>query len=218
MSEVLQQVMKALEALWAFVLDVCDDTAAAYRNLQPIWKTVVWAGGLAVLGVVLWWALSPSAVAVQMNVRHPFRHAQMTVTIDGTQAYTGDLNGQPTKKLLVLQRIEGSFHREFSLAPGTHSVQVHILSQANAYDQQVQRTIDAAAGRGGTLSVMAQNGADLAMSWQPVAAAGEGGRMPAFLTTLNSIVLTLLGTILSATIGFFVQEYLKAKRQKALSS
>jgi hypothetical protein len=102
-----------------------------------------------------------------------------------------------------------------AMSPGSHTFEVHIRSEAYAYDQSVRRTIDAAAGRGGTLVVTALNGTDMTMNWLPVPAAGEGGQMPALLTRLNSILLTALGTVMSAAVGFFVQEFLKSKRVPA---
>jgi len=215
MNDFWNQVGSGFTALGNFTLELSGDAARAYQRLSSRWKTVGCATAAMLLLALGWYVFSPSSVDIRLNLRHPFRSAELTVTIDGNVAYQGELNGAAHKKLLVLDRVEGSFTRNFDVRPGSHTVLVHIRSEAMAYDQQAQRTVEAAAGRGGTLLVTAKNGADLVMTWQPVPPAGDGGRMPGWLITLNSILLTALGAVFSAILGHYVQEFLKARKARS---
>lgn len=212
MSEFWKQVGEALGALGNAIAELSGDAARGYRRLSSPWRIAACTTAAMLLLVLGWYAFSPSSVDIRLSLHHPFRAADLTVTIDGATAYQGELNGESHKKLFVLDRVEGTFTHNFAVRPGTHTVLVHIRSGALAYDQQVQRTVDAAAGRGGTLLVNARNGADLAMTWQPVPPAGDGGQMPGWLITFNSILLTALGAVFSAIIGHYVQEILKSRR------
>ena len=213
MQDIIHQVWTSLRALAAGLAELSHDGLAAYQRLAPKWKAAVCAAAVILAAGFAWYALSPASVDLRLSLHHPFRSADLTVTIDGSTAYSGQISAQSRKKLLLFDRVDGLFSRSFSVAPGTHTVRLHIRSTALAYDQQAQRTLDVAAGRGGTLEVMAKNGADLRLDWQPVPPAGEGGRVPALLNTINSILLTLLGAVLSAIVGHYVQEFLKSRRQ-----
>ncbi|HEU5450918.1 MAG TPA: hypothetical protein VFU76_02980 [Terriglobales bacterium] len=212
MEQALLQIERALGAIYAFLRELTHDAAAAYRKLPARTRMIVLAAAVFSAAAAGYLVLRPSSVDVHLTVRHPFRTADMTIAIDGENAYSGQLTAKTKKKLLIMDRVEGSFAKTFALRPGAHTVEVHIRSEAYAYDQSVRRSFDAPAGRGGTLVVSAVNGADLTMNWLPVPPAGEGGPSPAFLTTVNSLLLTALGTILSATVGYFVQEFLKSRR------
>lgn len=218
MDEAILQVQRALITLRGFLVEVAQDAVTAYKAMSSGKRTLVTIGLLTLLLGISYWALRPSAVDVRLTVRYPFRSADMTVVIDGESTYSTHLTGQSKKKLLVLDRVEGNFGKTFSLQPGRHTVEVSIRSEAYAYDQSTRRTFDAAAGRGGTLVVTALNGADMQMNWLPVPGAGEGGHMPAFLGIVNSILLTALGTVFSAIVGFFVQEHLKSHRAPAAAA
>lgn len=213
MEQALVQIQRAFLVLYAFILDLAKDATSQYRKFTNVTRKMVWAGVVLSAALVGYLVLRPASVDVHLNVRYPFRSAQIAVTLDGDNAYSGQLTGQAKKRLLVMDRVSGSFSKTFAVRPGSHTVTVHIRSEAYAYDQTVQRTFEAPAGRGGTLVVTALNGADLAMNWLPVPALGDDGHNTALLTTVNSLLLTALGTVLSATVGFFVQEFLKSRRQ-----
>lgn len=215
MEQALVQIERAFGAIYAFLGELTRDTATGYRKLPARTRMIVLAGAILSAAAAGYVMLRPSSVDVQLTVRHPFRNGDMTIAIDGENAYSGHLSAKPKKKLLIMDRVEGSFAKTFALRPGTHTVEVHIRSAAYAYDQSVKRSFDAAAGRGGTLVVSAVNGADLTMNWLPVPAIGEESSSPALLATANSLLLTALGTVLSATVGFLVQEFLKSRRAAA---
>lgn len=212
MEQALIQIERALGAIYAFLCELTRDVAASYRKLPARTGKLVLAGAVFSAAAAGYLMLRPSSVDVHLTVRHPFRSADMTIAIDGESAYSGHLTAKAKKKLLIMDRVEGSFAKTFALRPGAHTVEVHIRSEAYAYDQTVRRSFEAPAGRGGTLVVAAVNGADLTMNWLPVPGAGEEGSSPALLATANSLLLTALGTVLSATVGYFVQEFLKSRR------
>src|SRR5437868_8400602 len=75
----------------------------AARIPTKVWF-VLWMFLIAAVLMALHTAFSDKSASLRLKVQHGFRSAQMTVWVDGEQAYTGKLTGSPKKKFGVLDR------------------------------------------------------------------------------------------------------------------
>jgi len=154
-------------------------------------------------------ALTAKDATLRVKVQHNFRSVQLSIWVDGELEYSGKLYGYAKKKLGVLPDVQGTFSSIVPITPGEHEVRV----QTQADDGSSQE--DAIQGdfvRGGqrTLAVVARHD-HVALDWQgtatsqeepaPMASSGGIGRY------LGSLMTTLVGSIISALVGFALREF-----------
>lgn len=183
------------------------------------WKHAAIALLLAALPVVFWLQFAGQNSSLKIEGQHSFRQAELSVWIDGALAKKISISGVAKRRFGVLQTVQGSFFTNLSLPAGEHTVGIEISSPADGYDRSSELHADFAAKAAHTLFVSAEKRGGPYLSWRdavPVSKAGASP-MPEYAKMLMSLFLTIGGSMLSATIGFLVQERLKnfkAKRAK----
>ena len=157
--------------------------------------------------------LLPSAT-LQLVCRHEFRSADITVSIDGEVVHTDTLTGTVRKWLGVLEKTEGTYARTLPVSAGRHVVAVNL--RAPGYDRTRSIQGDFRRGRESTLSVDAGRG--LSLAWRGT---GAGANPPelanpssSWFRYAGSIMMTILGSIVSASIGVLVQDFLRSRKAR----
>ncbi len=188
--------------------------------MEPLSAKARIAVGLGVLasflvGIALFFS-SPSAT-LKVVCRHDFRSVELTIAIDGDVVLTDTLTGTVKKWLGVVEKTGGTYARAMPVAPGKHVVEVRL--RAPGYD--TARTIrgDFRSGKEYTLSV--DSGRDLGLSLRSAegeAVTAEAGASGSWLNYGRSLLLTIFGSIVSATIGVLVQAVLRSRKNPLFGS
>jgi hypothetical protein len=156
----------------------------------------------------------PSAT-LQLVCRHEFRSADITVSIDGEVVHTATMTGAVRKKFGgVVERTEGTYARTLPVSAGRHVVSVQLRAQG--YDRT--RSIEGEFSRGKESTLSVDSGRGLSLAWRS-AGGGASGAEPASSSSswfgyAGSIMMTVLGSIVSASIGVLVQDFLRARKAR----
>src|SRR5262249_40750811 len=155
----------------------------------------------------------PSAT-LQLVCRHDFRTADITVSIDGEVVHTDTLTGAVRKMFGVLEKTEGTYARTLPVSRGRHLVTVRL--RAPGYDHARSIEGEFSRGKESTLSVDAARGLSLAWrgSGSSSSTVDSASTSSAWLKYAGSIMMTIFGSIVSASIGVLVQDYLRARKAR----
>jgi hypothetical protein len=167
---------------------------------------------LLVLAVGWYWFVAASAT-LTIAGRHSFRQAQVSIWVDGNLKSTFEVSGSAKKKLGVFQKIDGSFSRSLRVGAGDHTIRVQVHSLTDNSDVIRQCRASVASGTQSTVYVNADRGL-LSLSFasgsprtQPEPESSNG-----YLKLMQSVLMALVGSALSATVGFLVQDFLKSRK------
>lgn len=156
--------------------------------------------------------LSAPSATLKLVCHHEFRSAEITVSIDGDVVHTETLTGAVKKWLGVVERAGGTFTRIIPVSSGRHRVEVRL--RAPGYDHTRSTDADFSRGTSNTLSV--DSGRNLSLAWRG-AGSGVSGTEPdegsfPWLKYVGSVFGTIFASIISASIGVFVQDFLRARK------
>jgi len=165
---------------------------------------------LVLVGLAVYTSLLGGSATLNLICRHDLRSADISVSIDGRTTYTDHISASPKKLFAILGKRE-TFSKSLTVPPGEHVVQVHLSSATDGFDQTKQRELNLLPGNETTLRIDAhRNGMSLVYpgpATSPTNNLGSG-----FPDSLRSILVTLLGSAVSAAIGFVVQEFLRSRK------
>jgi hypothetical protein len=171
------------------------------------------AGVVVLIALGIYTSLSGGPAILNVVCRHNFRSAEFYLSIDGKQAYSGEIYGSEKKRLGVSifgKEVEGTFSKSLRVSYGQHVVEARLTS--DGFDQAKRYVVNLQRGTDATLVITPQRGG-LSLAYQGGARISTSGERDShYFDSLRSIVLTALGTIMSAGIGFFVQEFLKSRK------
>jgi hypothetical protein len=190
-------------------------TAVCNRVMQWIpakARLAVLVGSLVLLGLVAYTFLSSGSATLNLVCRHNLRTADLSVFIDGKLSYEHEISGSSLKQFGILgKRVEGTFSKSLAVSSGDHTVQVHLASTADGFDQVKQRGLHLVAGKEATLVITTQRGGmSLAVQGFSNASATDIGS--SYSGSVRSILVTVMGSAVSAAIGFAVQEFLRSRK------
>jgi hypothetical protein len=154
----------------------------------------------------------PSAT-LQLVCRHDFRSADITVSIDGEVVHTDTLTGAVRKWFGVLKKTEGTYARTLPVSAGRHVVTVHL--RAPGYDRT--RSIEGQFSRGKESSLSVDSGRGLSLAWrgrEGASAAEPASPSSSWFRYAGSIMMTIFGSIVSASIGVLVQDFLRSRKAR----
>jgi hypothetical protein len=187
---------------------------------MPRWTRIGAITILLVFALAAVYAFSPTETArLQIICQHNFRSAQLSVLVDGAQVYGGGLN---TKKRLGILPKGGlgveTFSKVISVPTGRHVVQVRINAPGEGFDQA--RTADFTPERESIISINATRRNALAVSLEgaSVVSASTVSEPHAIPKSGITILFSILGTMLSASISFLVQEFWRSHKNRVSSS
>jgi hypothetical protein len=214
---------------WRKIVSEDDDTLSSrWRTLRrrfkkmPRWTRIGAITILLVFALAAVYAFSPTETArLQIICQHNFRSAQLSVLVDGAQVYGGGLN---TKKRLGILPKGGlgveTFSKVISVPTGRHVVQVRINAPGEGFDQARSAAADFTPERESIISINATRRNALAVSLEgaSVVSASTASEPHAIPKSGITILFSILGTMLSASISFLVQEFWRSHKNRVSSS
>ena len=194
---------------------------------MPLWTRY---GAITLLLIAAIFAVYVAVPAEQAHLQiicqHSFRSAQLSVLVDGSVVYTNNVNAASKKRLGILPKGQSGpeiFSKLIDVPTGRHVVQVHISAPADGFDQARTVAADFTTDRESILQINATRRNALAVNFDgpsaaPLAtnasAAPESHPLPKSGIT---IVFSILGTMLSASISFLVQEFWRSHKNRMTS-
>jgi hypothetical protein len=187
------------------------------RPLSVKARVAVGLGVLASVAVGIAAFLSVPSATLKLVCHHDFRSVELTVSLDGDVVLTETLTGSVKKWLGVVEKTGGTYTRAIPVVAGKHVVEVRL--RAPGYDSA--RTIRGDFSRGKEYTLNVDSGRDLWLYWRNAGGetvASERGGDGSWLNYGRSLLLTIFGSIVSATIGVFVQAVLRSRKSPLLGA
>jgi hypothetical protein len=194
---------------------------------MPVWTRYGAITALLIAAIFTVYALVPSETArLQIICEHSFHSAQLSVLLDGSVIYNSNVNVASKKRLGILPKGQTGpeiFSKVIDVPTGKHVVQVRISAPNDGFDQARTAAADFTADRESILQINATRRNALAVTFEgastgPLAAnasaAPESHPLPKNGLT---IVFSILGTMLSASISFLVQEFWRSHKNRMSS-
>ena len=187
-------------------------TLAAYRFVRS-WLGKIPPTALVVLGLfllaavfaALHTAFSAQDASLHLKVQHSFRNADLSVWIDGKQAYSGKLRGTVRKRLgLLPESVQGSFSQIFALSSGVHQIRIAVVSDDGSAEED-SLSAEFAPNSKRELSATARR-SSLSLAWQSTETASAPASPGLIARYMGTLLLTIAGSIISAVTGFALKE------------
>jgi hypothetical protein len=217
---------------WRKIVSEDDATVGSYwRKLlrrfrkMPRWTRIGAITVLLVFTLVAVYAFTPSESArLQIICQHSFRAAQLSVMVDGSVVYSGNLSTTSKKRLGILPKGASgpeSFSKVINVPVGKHVVQVHISAPGEGFDQARSAAADFIPERESILTINATRRSAFAVNFEgaspsKVTASVESESHPAPKNGIT-ILFSILGTMLSASISFLVGEFWRSHKNRVSS-
>ena len=163
---------------------------------------------------------------LQIICQHSFRSAQLSVLVDGSVVYSTNVNAASRKRLGILPKGQSGpeiFSKLIDVPTGRHVVEVRMSAPGEGFDQARSAAADFTSNRESILQVNATRRNALAVNF-------DGATASAVATTASStpdshplptggitIVFSILGTMLSASVSFLVQEFWRSHKNRISS-
>ncbi len=176
-------------------------------------------GVCAIAVAAAWYWLAASSATLTIAGRHGFRRAEVSIWIDGDLKSTYEVSGSARKKFGVLQKIEGTFSHSLRVGPGDHVVKIRFHSLTDSSDITRQVGVNVQARTESTVYVNADRGI-LSLAFAGAAPRTKPDPEPSnsYAKMFQSIFMAIAGSVLSATVGFVVQDFLKSRKAAKAAS
>jgi hypothetical protein len=163
---------------------------------------------------------------LQIICQHNFHSAQLSVLLDGSVVYGGNMNVASRKRLGILPKGQSGpeiFSKVIDVPTGKHVVQVRISAQGEGFDQARTAAADFTPDRESILQINATRRNTLVVNFEgatsstaeatTAATASDSHPLPKSGSGIT-IVFSILGTMLSASISFLVQEFWRSHKNR----
>lgn len=200
---------------------------SVYINQIVTFAKLAWADrririliGVAAIAIAsAWYWFASSSATLTIAGRHGFRHAEVSIWIDGDLKSTYEVSGSAKKKFGVLQKIEGTFSHSLRVGSGDHIVKVRFHSLTDSSDITRQVGVSVEARTESTVYVNADRGIlSLAFAGAAPKTRSEPEPSNSYAKMFQSIFMAIAGSVLSATVGFVVQDFLKSRKAAKAAS
>jgi hypothetical protein len=200
---------------------------ARFRKM-PVWTRYGVITLLLIAAIFAVYAAVPAEQAhLQIICQHSFRSAQLSVLVDGSVVYSNNLNVASKKRLGILPKGQSGpeiFSKVIDVPTGKHVVQVRISAPGEDFDQVRSAAADFTSDRESILQINATRRNALAVNFDgpsssitaPLAASSSSESHPLPKGGIT-IVFSILGTMLSASISFLVQEFWRSHKNRMSS-
>jgi hypothetical protein len=194
---------------------------------MPLWTRYGAVTVLLIAAIFIVYALVPSETArLQLICQHNFRSAQLSVLVDGSVVYSSNVNIASRKRLGILPKGQSGpevFSKLIDVPTGRHVVQIRMSAPDDSFDQARSAAAEFTSDRESILQVNATRRNTLSVNF-------DGATTSAVATNASStpdshplpkngltIVFSILGTMLSASISFLVQEFWRSHKNRISS-
>src|ERR1041385_3372085 len=212
---------------------LADDVAAPSRSVRfrfrkmPPWTRY---GAITILLIAIIFAVYAAIPVEQAHLQiicqHGFRSAQILVFVDGSVVYSSNINVASKKRLGILPKGQSGpeiFSKVIDVPTGKHVVQVRISAPGEGFDQARSAAADFTADHESILQINATRRNTLAVNFKGASAspmAADASSPPDSHPLPKSgitIVFSILGTMLSASVSFLVQEFWRSHKNRISS-
>jgi hypothetical protein len=180
------------------------------RLIPPKGRAALLTGLIVLIGLAVYTSLTGSAT-LNLICRHALRSADISVSIDGKMIYADHISASPKKFYEILGKRSETFSKSLTVPSGNRVVEVHLSSATDGFDQTRQCELSVPPGKEATLLVETQQGG-MSLVNKGSATVPARNLESGYSDSLRSVLVTLLGSGVSAAIGFFVQEFLRSKK------
>lgn len=174
-------------------------------------------------------AVPAEQARLQIICQHSFRSAQLSVLVDGSMVYSSNMNAASKKRLGILPKGQSGpeiFSKVIDVPTGKHVVQVRMSAPGEGFDQARSAAADFTPDRESILQINATRRNTLAVNFEGAASSTTTAAASTASSTPDShplprngitIVFSILGTMLSASISFLVQEFWRSHKNRVSS-
>ena len=180
------------------------------RLIPPKARLALLTGSMVLITLAVYTSLTGPAT-LNLICRHALRSADISVSIDGKTIYSDHISASPKKFYEILGKRSETFSKSLTVPSGNRVVEVHLSSATDGFDQTRQCELSVPPGKEVTLLIEAQQ-SGMSLVNKNSAIAPARNLESAYSDSLRSVLVTLLGSGVSAAIGFFVQEFLRSKK------
>jgi hypothetical protein len=197
---------------------VSDAYRLVVRKIPPKARLAVCFGLLVLIPLGIYSYLSNGYGDLNLVCRHSFQSAELTVNVDGKMVYSDQSSGTIKKRFGFLdKKMEGTLSKALSMPLGKHTVRVSLKSPTDQFDQTRQIAVNLVSGRESTVTITAQRG-DLVLAYDGAPIVSGTASASSGPSAIWSILMTAMGAVASAAIGFMVQEFLRSKKAAFLQN
>ncbi len=186
--------------------------------IPPKARLAVSFGLLVLIPLAVYSYLSNGRGDLNLVCRHNFQSAELTVSVDGKIVFSDQSSGTVKKRFGFLdKKVEGTLSKALSIPLGKHTVRVSLKSSSEQFDQTRQIAVNLVSGRESTVMITAQRG-DLLLGYEGAPVLSDTVSTPEGSSAVWSILMTVMGAVASASIGFMVQEFLRSRKAAFLQN
>ena len=198
-----------------------------YFGRMPRWSRM---GGITLLlgfaVTALYLSSLDGPAKLQVTCQYNFRSAQLAVLVDGEQVYSGDLvpvQAAIKKHGSILTKAASgaeSFSKIIEVPAGRHMVQVRVSAPAEGFDQARSVSAYIIPEQENILAINALRRNALTVSFAGPSAAQASVVNDSHPASKGgfTILFIILGTMLSASISFLVQEFWRSHKSRIAAS
>lgn len=169
------------------------------------------SGSLLVIALLIYTSFFTGSATLKLVCRHSFQTGRISVSIDGAASYSGLISGSPRRLLgLFGSGFEGTFSKVLTVPAGKHAVEVRLVSAAEGFDETGRCDLNLPSGKESTLMITTRHG--------EVSLVSEGASLETtsassgYFASVRALLVTVIGSAVSAIIGFFVQDFLRSRK------
>ena len=178
--------------------------------IPPKARLAVLCGTLVLFSLAAYNALAGGPATLNLVCHHDLRNAEIRVSMDGTSIYADHVGSSPKKFFGVIGKKASIFSKSLTVPAGDHTVQVHLVSQEDRFDQTAEKQVSLPRASENTLLIDAERGGMSIVNKSSVAPESDHGA--SYSGLLRSMLVMAFGSAVSAAIGFVVQEFLRSKK------
>ncbi len=179
-------------------------------------------GALALAGLcIFYWTftwITSDPAKLRISCQHNFRSAQLSVWVDSDLVYTGAVNGG-------LKRHAGrpssgkaqGFSKVVHVPGGRHEIQVRLSAPNEGYDQTRTTYADFSSKKENAL-IISSGRKNLVLTVSSPSGASLEAPTPGIQKYASSLVLSIMGSGMSAFISFLVHDFLRTQKERLAGS
>lgn len=172
---------------------------------------------LLIAGMIVSSFFSRSA---RLNIvcQHSFASAEVSVSVDGNLIYRGQVSGSRKRFGLFGSSRPRGLAKSLSVPAGRHTVQVRLIAGADGYDETRSISVVLNSNQENSLSITQDRRGLVLVSEADSQLPTESGLLSSSQRYLSSILLSILGSGMSAIIGFLVQDFMRTQKGKIVAA
>jgi hypothetical protein len=218
LSAFIELLGSSANGIWAWVSACVSAVTGQFRKIPRKLRIGAAVATVLLVGVGIFFWQTAASAKLRITCQHTFRSAALSVLVDDNPVYTGTVGGLAKKRLGVFKsNPQNTFSKTVAVRPGKHTVQVRLVSATDNYDQTKSQTV--------TFSDNKENSLTVSGGRRGLYMLAQGGFTPPAETPVgpyqkytSPILFSILGSGLSATISFLVQEFLRSQKARLANS